>query len=66
MADEQRDRTQDPQGIEQQLDAGVAAQDHLGDAPTDLQADNTMRTDPDDTKQAIRETTEKSQRPQDD
>jgi hypothetical protein len=52
----------DPQGIDQQLDAGMAADDHLGDdAVEDLQPGTV--TDPDDTEEAIRKATEESEHP---
>ena len=52
----------DPQGIDQQLDAGVAAEDHLGgDAVEDARPG--PATDPDDPEEAIRTATEESEHP---
>lgn len=58
------DTGQDPKGIDQQLDAGVASQDHLGDdTDPDLGSDDAARTNPDDTKESIKAATEMSEEP---
>jgi len=52
----------DPQGIDQQLDAGMAADDHLGDDATEDLQPGTV-TDPDDPEEGIRQATEESEHP---
>jgi hypothetical protein len=62
MDSEQSTGPADPQGIDQQLDAGVAADDHLGDDPTEDLQPGTV-TDPDDPEEGIRKATEESEHP---
>ena len=54
--------SEQPQGIEGQLDAGVAEEDHVErGAPETLQPGTV--TDPDDTEGAIKKATEESTKP---
>ncbi len=51
-------------GIEQGLDSGLAADDHEDDRkPDDARESSTLRTDPDDPVQGIKEATERSEEP---
>ena len=51
----------DPQGIDQQLDAGVTENDHeLDMKPEDARTGRTLRTDPDDPAEAMRAADEAS------
>ena len=54
--------SEQPQGIDQQLDAGVAEEDHVERGATETLQPGTV-TDPDDTDEAIRTATRRSTDP---